>query len=273
MNSREDLIDVFEATSKQCREDKDVAAAVRHSVHATRLYDADYYPELHEPEKEEAHCRLFVAPLSTVDAASQVHDAPEQHGKKAALLNFASAATPGGGVRKGSRAQEESLCRLTALYPCLNQKWLWDTYYTPNRGRSDRLNTDVVIYSPDVMVLRKDGDPYPFLTPQDRFQVDVLTCAAPDLRRSENIATQEFCTLYQRRAEHILHVAAANHVEVLILGAFGCGAFRNDPKLAAQCWHQALEKYAPYFDSVIFAVYDSKRSGDGNFGVFKRELM
>lgn len=197
-------------------------------------------------------------------------DAP----KKIAVLNFASAVSPGGGVRRGSRTQEESLCRLTTLYPCLNQKHFRDFCYTPNRRRADNWHTDALIYSPDVTVLREDREPYPFLAQEDRFQVDVLTCAAPNLRTYDAAGSgQEFCARYQKRAEHILHIAAADHVEILILGAFGCGAFRNDPELAAKCWHRALEKYAAYFDEVIFAICDSGSSQDGNCGVFRRELL
>lgn len=57
-------------------------------------------------------------------------------------MNFASAVNPGGGVRSGSSAQEESLCRYSTLYPTLNQQFLWKKYYEVNRQANDPLHTD-----------------------------------------------------------------------------------------------------------------------------------
>lgn len=290
---RSALIRVFEDTQRLCQENQAVSVSLKHSKHATRLYDADYYPNLEAyPVKEtaagdkETVCPVSVLPLTTFDAASDTHFSdPACQNDKIGVLNFASAVSPGGGVKHGSRAQEESLCRQSTLYPCLNQKCLWDTYYLPNRNAGDRRNTDAVIYSPDVLVLKESAEPYQLLTEDKWFHVDVLTCAAPDLRVRETSAfcgqdeksiremdEQAFCSLYIKRAEHILHIAAANHIDTLILGAFGCGAFGNDPKLAAECWSNAVTKHRKYFHRIIFAVYDPKHARKSNYEVFCQEF-
>lgn len=290
---RSDLIHVFDDTQRLCRENQSVSVSLKHSMHATRLYDADYYPSLRDDSgketvagDEETVCPVSVLPLTTFDAASKAHFSdPACQNDRIGILNFASAVSPGGGVKHGSRAQEESLCRQSTLYPCLDQKWLWDAYYQPNRNAGDRRNTDAVIYSPDVLVLKESAEPYQLL-PEDKWvQVDVLTCAAPDLRVCEisafcgqdgksihSMDDQAFCSLYEKRAEHILHIAAANHIDTLILGAFGCGAFGNDPNLAAECWSKAMVKYRKCFYRIIFAVYDPKHARKSNYDVFCQEF-
>lgn len=55
-----------------------------------------------------------------------------------------------------------------------------------------------------------------------------------------------------------MHIAAANHTDVLILGAFGCGAFENDPDIVAYAYSQVIREYADYFKRIEFAVYCRK---------------
>lgn len=196
------------------------------------------------------------------------------------MLNFASATNPGGGVKTGSSAQEESLCRCSTLYPTLNQRWLWDQYYLPNREADDALHTDVCIYSPDVVICKTD-ESIPQRLPEEQFvTVDVVTCAAPNLRRvpgsrhvpdasnAASISKQELLQLHIQRAKHILHVAAANHVDCLVLGAFGCGAFENDPNVVARAYAVAIEEYRHHFEVIEFAIYCREWETD-NYNAFK----
>ena len=74
---------------------------------------------------------------------------------------------------------------------------------------------------------------------------------------------------FTTRAKHILHIAAANNADALILGAFGCGAFANDPNAVAKACKDALQDYRQYFSLVEFAVYC--RPGETeNYDAFKR---
>jgi uncharacterized protein (TIGR02452 family) len=68
------------------------------------------------------------------------------------VLNFASAKNPGGGFLNGARAQEESLARSSALYPCLRKSGMYDHH----RASGDCLYTDWMIVSPEVPVYRDD---------------------------------------------------------------------------------------------------------------------
>ena len=97
--------------------------------------------------------------------------------------------------------------------------------------------------------------------------MDVITCAAPNLRRRPGnihnpeyrapaiISPEELYRLHLRRAKHILHIAAVNDADALVLGAFGCGAFRNDPQVVAKAYADALSAYQEYFRYIEFAVY------------------
>lgn len=176
-------------------------------------------------------------------------------GERIAVLNFASARNPGGGYVGGARAQEEDLCRASLLYPCLLQA---PDYYAAHRASPDLLYSDRVIWSPDVPVHRDDDgrllpEPYP---------VSFLTCPAPNagevLRREANAEGRIRRALY-RRAARVLAVAGHHGARHLVLGAWGCGVFRNDPREVADAFHTQLADggaFSSAFDRVVFAVWD-----------------
>ena len=78
------------------------------------------------------------------------------------------------------------------------------------------------------------------------------------LRKAVHISPSELNLLHRQRAKHILTVAAANEVNILVLGAFGCGAFANDPRVVADATFEALDEFIKYFDVVEFAIYCRK---------------
>ena len=180
------------------------------------------------------------------------------------MLNFASSVSPGGGVTYGSQAQEESLCRVSTLYPALSAetaKPFYERHWEMIReGSMKRENRDDCIYTPGVVVLREDAGEEALLPEDARYTVDVITCAAPDLRAVEDgsryAPTEEaLLALLTRRWRRILAVAASNGAEVLVLGAFGCGVFANPPKLVAKAFAQAAEGIDRCFETIEFAVY------------------
>lgn len=262
MDRREQLVSVFADTQAYYTENRLLADAVQRSRNAVRLYEEENYPKL--PETEKAG-RVTVTKARSFEAAMGLRKANPV--ARVAVLNFASATNPGGGVIIGASAQEECLCRCSTLYPTLNQRWLWEHYYLPNREANNPLHTDVCIYSPDVVICKTD-ESLPRRLPAEQFvTVDVITCAAPNLRRTPgnrhnpdasraaNISRQQLFALHVKRARHILHVAAANHVDCLVLGAFGCGAFENDPNVVARAFAVAMEEYRRHFEVIEFAIY------------------
>lgn len=279
VDRRQRNIDVFEDTRSWYSQDLRLKQAVQHSRQNTQFYAPG---RLTVPTEklvrlaDKAH--LLVSQDRTLQAASKYA------GQRVAVLNFASATNPGGGVTRGSSAQEEALCRCSTLYPCLLGDELWQKYYKMHRDRHDATYTDACIYIPDVLVIKTDTDLPERLPPEKMQAVDVITCAAPNLRerpnnpmnpgsnRSVHLSRQEIYSLHEQRARKIMSVAALHNADVLILGAFGCGAFSNPPDVVAAAFRDVLPEFAHAFLTVEFAVYCSPRD-DSNYQAFRRVLL
>jgi uncharacterized protein (TIGR02452 family) len=172
-----------------------------------------------------------------------------------AVLNFASARNPGGGYLGGAKAQEEDLCRQSLLLSCLLSA---REYYAAHRADADLLYSDRVIWSPLVPVHR--GDDGGLLARPHL--VSFLTCPAPnagEVLRRDPAAGPRIRETLRRRAGRVLEVAAHHGARRLVLGAWGCGVFRNSPQEVADAFHTRLGPEGDYrdvFDTVVFAVWD-----------------
>lgn len=181
--------------------------------------------------------------------------------KKVAVLNFASATNPGGGVVGGSNAQEECLCRTSTLYANLTDQGMMRAFYQAHRhklqiGHMDFTYNDDLIYTPDVVIFKSDTA-FPTTLPEHHWQkVDVITCAAPNLNHvRQMISPDELAQIHENRCRKILAVAQAQKVEVVILGAFGCGAFGNPPEIVAKGMIRAIQDFSNAFQTIEFAIY------------------
>jgi uncharacterized protein (TIGR02452 family) len=219
-----------------------IAADVHRCVEGTRLYRPDQpIPVTAEPPLAVA---IEVTHESTLAAARRL-------GGDVAALVFASAKNPGGGFLGGAEAQEESLARASALYRCQRSA---PEFYDFHRHQGDLRYSDHVIYSPGVPVFRDDkgrllDEPY---------RTAFLTAAAPNLGailRNQRQHADDVPAVLLRRAGRVLRIAARHGHRTLVLGAWGCGVFRNMPAVVARSFADALRE-APYFDRVVFAVYD-----------------
>ncbi|GAA5029993.1 TIGR02452 family protein [Streptomyces siamensis] len=185
-----------------------------------------------------------------------------------AILNFASARNPGGGYLNGAQAQEEALCRASALYTCLAGV---REFYDHHRAHRDPFYTDRVIHSPAVPVFRDDRG----ALLDAPYHAGFLTAAAPNagvvLRRTPERAA-ELPGALAVRAERVLETAVAHGYRRLVLGAWGCGVFRNDPAQVADAFHTLLGadgRFAGAFTHVVFGVLDRTR-GSVTLGAFER---
>ena len=183
------------------------------------------------------------------------------------VLNFASSTNPGGGVTKGSTAQEECLCRCSNLYLTLYQEKCIREYYNVNKKYMSNLGSDAIIYSRNIYVFKDKN--YNMLPVKDRFYVDVLTCAAPNLRENPRnqyntdaseekltLTDEELYNIHVKRARNILNVAIKNEDDYLILRAFGCGAFRNNTEIVAKAYKDVLQEYMYCFKGIDFEIID-----------------
>lgn len=260
LDRKKHLVSVFNDTMQRIGNSRELQDAVSQSIASQQYIDDADKIDLPTPPYTEK-TRVVVSRLRSFEAAARCP------GQKVAVLNFASSTSPGGGVETGASAQEECLCRVSTLYPCLKTRTAWEKFYAPHRAAHNPLHNDDIIYTKDVVVL-KDDDYNVLSSP---FRVDVITCAAPNLRdipsnrynRNDgdavHISPERLLELHVKRARKILSAAAANGAEVLILGAFGCGAFRNDPAVVAAAYQQALPQFLNHFKTIEFAVYCSPK--------------
>ncbi|MFB8756864.1 TIGR02452 family protein [Streptomyces nigra] len=226
-----------------------IAAAVRAAREGTRMYGPDPVPVPRTPMTTS----FEVTGESSLEAARRL-------GAGTAVLNFASARNPGGGFLNGAQAQEEALCRASALYACLRAA---PGFYDHHRARRDPFYTDRVIHAPGVPVFRDDrgrllAEPY---------TAGFLTAAAPNagvVRRTVPERAGELPRTLALRAERVLEVAAAHGYRRLVLGAWGCGVFQNDPARVAEAFRGLLGpggRFGSAFERVVFGVLD--RTPDG----------
>ncbi len=177
------------------------------------------------------------------DALSLAHDkfddpsyTDESGSPKVLLLNLASAIRPGGGVRDGMGGQEEDLCRASTLLMSLESDAA-KPYYEYNNSLNTRMGSDAVMISPHVAVFR--GDKGVLL--DEPFTISVITCSAPNIRFGlEGKSEEEYQKMLYERIEGILRCAAYCGYKNVILGAFGCGAFKNDAALVSDYFYKAL---------------------------------
>ncbi|MFZ3493145.1 TIGR02452 family protein [Streptomyces sp. 5.8] len=234
-----------------------LAAAVAEAKAGTRIYGPNrVIPG--EPASKDSHRTVVevTGESSTVAARRLAEEVPGTvRTVPVAVLNFASARNPGGGYVRGAKAQEEALCRASALYETLLEA---PEYYEIHRAGVSTFYTDRVIHSPGVPVFRDDrGDLLD--TP---FRAGFLTSPAPNagtIRRQEPDREPEIPAALARRAELVLEVAALHGYRGLVLGAWGCGVFQNDPAQVAEAFRGLLTgRFAGVFERVVFGVLDRK---------------
>ena len=175
-----------------------------------------------------------------------------------AVLNFASYNNPGGNFINGSKAQEECLCHESYLYNVLKGRIGYYKINHKNKNRS--LYTDRALYSPNVRFTKECKDVF----------CDVITCAAPNKTAAQkycNVSDEENSKVLKERIEFVLKIAQDNGVDNLILGAYGCGVFGQDPLEVAKIFKEFLLGKYKCFNKVIFAIPNRLEM---NYRCFKR---
>lgn len=274
---REENKEIFQDTEKFCRTNPALIQAWKSSSEKQKLI-LENEAVIYEKQIYETPTKIIVSKKRTFEAAMNYP------GKKVAVLNFASASNPGGGVVNGSSAQEECLCRCSTLYCNLTEDFMWKNFYQPHRHAANPIHNDDLIYTPDVVIFKSDT-PYPRLLPQNKWtKVNVITCAAPNLRerpsnafntgdgnQAVKISPAQLEQIHIQRGRKILATAAANKNEVIILGAFGCGAFMNNPEIVANAYTKLIKEFKNAFKVIEFAIYCSPRD-DSNFRIFSDRI-
>ena len=147
------------------------------------------------------------------------------------------------------------------------------------------MHNDDIIFTPDVTVFKTDTAEPKLMKESEWYNVDVITCAAPNLRerpsngynsgdghKAVRITDKELLALHEKRLRRILDVAVMEKDETIILGAFGCGAFLNNPDIVARAAKNVIKDYLYAFKNIEFAVYCSPRD-EQNYRTFERVLL
>ncbi len=249
---RQENVAIFDDTMTLCGSDDDLKQSISKSTaNQLLILEDDTLPKLKASYKDNAD--IIISEKRTFEAA----EAYALAGKKVCVLNFASATNPGGGVLNGAGAQEECLCRCSTLYFGLTKRELYTGFYLPHRRAQNNLHNNDIIYTPDVTVFKTDTIEPKLMDKKDWYNVNVITCAAPNLRfiPQGRISNEEIYTIQLERFSRILSVAAAQGNEVVILGAFGCGAFMNPLHTVAEAAKNSVREFLKYFETIEFAIY------------------
>ncbi len=248
-NYRQINFSVMSDTAQCCKNIPELKTAIDYSITHQKMVSEE--ENIDQPQVDEPHTRYIVSEKRSFEAAKAYK------GKKVAVLNYANNHNIGGAPYSAG-AQEESLCRCSTLFPCLIAM---DTpFYEKhrqmyNKRQMDFMGNDDLIYTPDVIVFKTDErtDPvFPQMMPRDEwYKVNVITCAAPQLLDNTTLPTG-YEDAIRSRIKKILDVAAMEGNEVVILGAWGCGAFMNPIEAVSKIMVELVKNYD--FEVVEFAL-------------------
>lgn len=212
----------------------------------------------YDPDTKVQPAEVTITDQTTLEAAHEM----VKGGHCVGVLNFASAKNPGGGFLQGTLAQEESLAYASTLYASLNSD-VAKPYYEAHRAAKDPRYSNRMIYSPGVTVFRDD---HGSLLPSP-YQIDVLTAAAPnrrDMEQKGDVDEEKFNLLIESRVFRALHLFSNHSCNTLVLGAWGCGVFGNDPNTVAGMFASYLRApggiFSKNFRRVVFAIHGSERN-------------
>lgn len=243
----------------------------------TQLYDEPLpfhsllFPDQTEPVK------IYVENRDCLVSAEEW----QKKGYRVAVLNMANRQNPGGGVYNGAGAQEENLFRRTNLFQSLYMyaSYGWQYNVAENCWGYPLDRNYGGVYSPNVTVFRgTEQDGYPLL--EQPFSTSVISVAGmnrPELT-PDGLIAPELVRGIQNKIQTIFNIGLDHHHDCLILGALGCGAFRNPPRHVARLFHEILvQKYYYIFRVIVFAILEDHNSmlrhnAEGNYLPFYEEF-
>jgi len=249
----------------------DLNASVNSCLQQTKLLTPEQLEDLNPTLPSYESTQIEVVNETTLEGAKRLRD--QQAFERIGILNFASAKNAGGGFLGGSQAQEESIARSSALYASLQK---CPEYYDYHRKTNKSLlYSDHMIYSPDCPVFKLDSgellaEPY---------SVDIITSAAPNrgaLARNQPDAIADLDSVFIKRIRLMLKLAVAQGCDALVLGAWGCGVFCNEPEDVAAWFAEQLSgdgEFANSFKHISFSIPEDPRVAKNNLSFQQAFLL
>lgn len=199
------------------------------------------------PHNPKTGCNIYVKNLDCIQETLYLSKSG-----KTLLLNMASYKRPGGGVRRGAMAQEEEICRRSNLLKSL------DTMTYP-------LSMNEYIYTSNVDVF-KDSN-YKLI---DGGLCDVITIASVNLNGLDR--PSNYSEIMQDKIDQIFKSAVDNNCVNVVVSAFGCGVFKNDPDEVSKMFIESINKYMGYFNNICFSILNDRNSNGSNFEIFEKNI-
>ena len=221
---------------------------IEYSISNTRIYHSQKSFAI--PFEELIEVKFTVNNLDTVSSVVDVYNRDSIEDLEIGVLNFASYVNPGGGFINGAMAQEEALCHESFLYNVLSKQ---NKFYEWNvKHKNDSLYLDRALWSPKIKFRGIDAN--------------VLTCAAPNRKafinrkifesKDNEKIQKRYHDVLESRIKFIANIFRENKQNVIILGAFGCGVFGNDPEEVAALFKKYLTVGTA--KEIIFSIPDEK---------------
>lgn len=199
------------------------------------------------------------------------------------ILNMANAFNVGGGVIKGSMAQEEEIFRCTnifeSLFPLHPKTGAEYGYEIDKEKIGYPIQKYGALYSPNVTIFRK-GKLNGYKLLEEPIKIAFVSAAAfKDPQMIDEDTLEPYYVLpMMEKIRTILRVGLDNGHDAFVLGAWGCGAFKNPPKHIAKLFHKVLEEeeFKNKYKIIVFAIledYNSLKNGrKGNLKPFQEEF-
>lgn len=249
----QETLDIINSGSYRTKDNIDVILKdeLKEAIEASKYYDALELDDLLDKLviNRNYNTNFEVTPEDSVSAIHRLYSEGERN---IMCLNFASAKNPGGGFLNGALAQEESLAVSSSLYS--TQMACYEFYQT-HRDMKSCVYTDGMIYSPNVPVFRNNKG---YLL-QNFSKVNFITSAAVNtgvVKRKELEVVDKIPALMEDRIRKMIALSYSRENDTLLLGAWGCGVFQNDPEIIAKLFKKILEgEFKNCFKRIVFAIY------------------
>ena len=269
VNDDIDRLESFSDTALMIADCNDLLDSVTESIIRSYVFHDYDYPDYSSAVKYKTE--ITVTEDRSLQAVRRLRK--ENPKDKIAVLNYANAFYSGGNTTKGNEGQEERLCRLTTLYPVLRSELYDKEFYKYHLNIRSTKASDTLIYTEDIKIIKSDDEYEQRLEKGNWINVDVMTMAAPDLSpKNEQMGGAELFGFHVKRATHMLVCAAARKADILVLGAFGCGAAHNSPEIVSRAYKVALRLFPGIFKKVEFAV-NSYTEDKTDYDIFKKVIL
>ena len=167
LKDRDTRVQSFKNTRDLYMNDKTLIKSIKETKKNTKLYLEGFEAKNKEYKYD---TKIVFERLTSLDATRKYAN------QKVALLNFASGTHPGGGVLTGSNAQEESICRASTLYKCLNDETgnIYEFFYGYHKTLGN-IYSDRIIYSPNILVFKDSNKENTLLDKNDWYKINIIS--------------------------------------------------------------------------------------------------